>query len=96
MRLGKRATPRDSYRFWLALLGSASTRLRAERTGCCPYRQPDLSSQRHDDVAGGGETPVVAYIFFGLALAMLLPIFLVLRKLEPRHAGPEQTPKSYT
>jgi hypothetical protein len=35
-------------------------------------------------------------IFFGLALAMLLAIFLVLRKIEPRHAGPEQAPKLYT
>src|SRR5262249_47816966 len=59
--LGKRAKPRDSCRFWLARLGSASARLRSERTCCCPYRQPDLRSQRYYDVAGGGETPVVAY-----------------------------------
>jgi exosortase len=35
-------------------------------------------------------------VFFGLALAMLLPIFLGLRKLELQHTGPEQEPGSYT
>ena len=35
-------------------------------------------------------------VFFGLALAMLLLIFLGLRKLEPRHTGPGQEPRSYT
>jgi exosortase len=35
-------------------------------------------------------------VFFGLALAMLLPIFLGLRKLELRHAGAGQEPRSYT
>lgn len=35
-------------------------------------------------------------VFFGLALAMLLPIFLALRKLELWHAGPRQEPRPYT
>ena len=35
-------------------------------------------------------------VFFGLALAMLLPIFLGLRKLELRHTGVGQEPGSYT
>ena len=35
-------------------------------------------------------------VFFGLALAMLLPIFLGLRKLELWHTGPRQEPGSYT
>ena len=35
-------------------------------------------------------------VFFGLALAMLLPIFLGLRKLERQRTGPEQEPRAYT
>jgi exosortase len=35
-------------------------------------------------------------VFFGLALAMLLPIFLGLRKIESRHAGPGQEPGGST
>src|SRR5262245_55079889 len=35
-------------------------------------------------------------VFFGLALAMLLPIFLGLRKLELRHTGLGQETESYT
>ena len=35
-------------------------------------------------------------VFLGLALAILLPIFLGLRELELRHTGPGQEPGSYT